>query len=147
MRLTFTSFIILLASTFCNAQGLTGIWRGYFIQKDFDLIKGKPTEDKYKYEIQLDNLQSNALEGVTYSYKTTIFYGKASMQGIYTKKTKNLILKELKMLELKTTGNTQPCLMSCYLDYTKIDGKEKAFDKPGKQFIADALPVGLFPAE
>lgn len=124
MRITFTSFIILLASTFCNAQSLTGIWRGYFLQKDFDIYKGKPTEDKYRYEVQLNNLQNNALEGVTYSYKTTIFYGKASMQGIYTKKTKNLIISELKMLELKTSGNTQPCLMTCYLDYLKIDGKE-----------------------
>lgn len=124
MRLTFTSFIILLSITFCSAQSLTGIWRGYFIQRDFDIYKGKPTEDKYKYEIQINNLANNSVEGVTYSYKTTVFYGKASMQGIYTKKTRNLILKELKMLELKISNNTSPCLMTCYLDLMKIDGKE-----------------------
>lgn len=124
MKLTFTSFIILLSITYCNAQSLTGIWRGYFIQRDFDIYKGKPTEDKYKYEIQINNLANNSVEGVTYSYKTTVFYGKASMQGIYTKKTRNLILKEVKMLELKISNNTSPCLMTCYLDLVKINGKE-----------------------
>jgi len=124
MRLIFTSFFILLAIISGNAQSLTGIWRGYFIQKDFDLIKGKPTEDKYKYEMQINNLPNNSIEGVTYSYKTTVFYGKAALQGIYTKKTKNIIFKEVKMLELKVTNNTAPCLMTCYLDYSKINGKE-----------------------
>lgn len=123
MKLIFTSFV-LLSVCFCEAQSLTGIWRGYFIQQDFDIYKGKPTEDKYKYEIQINNLANNSIEGVTYSYKTTVFYGKASMQGIYTKKTKNLILKEVKMLELKVAKNTAPCLMTCYLDYSKINGKE-----------------------
>ncbi|MBC7720492.1 MAG: hypothetical protein H7068_00615 [Pedobacter sp.] len=106
------------------AQSLTGVWRGSFIQSDFDILKGKPTEDKYKYEIQINNLPNNAIEGVTYSYKTTVFYGKASMQGIFTKGTKNLIIKEIKMLELKINDNTQPCLMTCYLDYSKTGSKE-----------------------
>jgi hypothetical protein len=124
MRLIFTSFIVLISFTFCNGQSLTGIWRGYFIQRDFDIYKGEPIEDKYKYEIQINNLANNSIEGVTYSYKTTIFYGKASMQGIYTKKTRNLILKEVKMLELKISSNNAPCLMTCYLDFGKINGKE-----------------------
>lgn len=124
MRLTFTSFIILLSVISVKAQSLTGIWRGYFIQQDFDIYRGKPTEDKYKYEIQINNKSNNSIEGVTYSYKTTVFYGKAAMQGIYTKKTKNLIIKEVKMLELKISNNTSPCLMTCYLDYKKLNGKE-----------------------
>ncbi|MDI9363940.1 MAG: hypothetical protein QM541_03240 [Flavobacterium sp.] len=124
MRLTFTSFIVLLSVIFGKAQSLTGIWRGYFIQKDFDIYRGKPTEDKYKYEIQIDNKSNNSIEGVTYSYKTTVFYGKTAMQGIYTEKTKNLIIKEVKMLELKISNNTSPCLMTCYFDFKKINGKE-----------------------
>ncbi|MFC4232707.1 hypothetical protein ACFOW1_12460 [Parasediminibacterium paludis] len=124
MRLIFTSLIFLLSFFSGKTQNLTGIWRGHFIQKDFDLIKGRPTEDRYKYEIQINNLANNGIEGVTYSYKTTVFYGKAALQGIYTKKTKNLIVKEVKMLELKVTNNTAPCLMTCYLDYSETNGKE-----------------------
>ncbi len=124
MRLFLTPILVLLFSTCCVAQSLTGIWRGSFIQSDFDILKGKPTEDKYKYEIQINNLINNAIEGVTYSYKTTVFYGKASMQGIFTKGTKNLIIKEIKMLELKISDNTSPCLMTCYLDYSKTGNKE-----------------------
>jgi hypothetical protein len=42
------------------------------------------------------------------------------MQGIYTASSKNLILKELKLVELKIGSNSEPCLMTCYLDYVKI---------------------------
>lgn len=124
MKLIFTPVLLFIFSTCCLSQGLTGIWRGSFIQNDFDMYRGKPTEDRYKYEIQINNLKSNGLEGVTYSYKTTVFYGKASMQGIYTKSTKNIILREVKMLELKVSDNTSPCLMTCYLDYSKVGKKE-----------------------
>lgn len=124
MKLIFTPILVLLFSTFCVGQSLTGIWHGSFVQSGFDILKGKPTEDKYKYEIQINNLLNNAIEGVTYSYKTTVFYGKASMQGIFTKGTKNLIIKEIKMLELKISDNTSPCLMTCYLDYSKTGNKE-----------------------
>lgn len=118
MRLICTLFIILLTQT-TQAQKLTGIWRGYFLQKEFNQITGKFMEDKYKYEVQINQLSNNALEGVTYSYKTTVFYGKASFKGIYTTATKNTLLKELKMLELKISNNNEPCLMTCYLDYEK----------------------------
>jgi hypothetical protein len=125
MKIFIIPFLLLLISTCSLAQKLTGIWRGTFVQNSFDMYKNKPVEDKYKYEIQLNNLKNNAIEGVTYSYKTTVFYGKASMQGIYTKKTKNIIIRELKMLDLKISDNTSPCLMTCYLDYGKNSmGKE-----------------------
>jgi hypothetical protein len=110
-----------------NKSNITGIWRGYFIQKSYNPITGKFEEDrnnKYKYEIQINNLLSNALEGVTYSYLNTSFYGKASLQGIFADETKNILIKETKMLELKISGAAQPCLMTCYLDYIK-DGKKE----------------------
>lgn len=110
----------------CFSQDLTGIWRGYFIQKNFDIRSGNYIEDKYKYEIQINKLPSNSIHGVTYSYKTTFFYGKASLQGLYTKKTKNLIIREVKMLELKVFGHSDACLMTSYLDYAKSkDGKNE----------------------
>lgn len=103
-------------------SNITGIWRGYFLQKNFNPRTGKFEEDRYKYEIQINNLSNNSLEGVTYSYRTTTFYGKASLQGIFTKQTQNILIKETKMLELKISGFSEPCLMTCYLDYKK-EGK------------------------
>ncbi|MCU0322211.1 MAG: hypothetical protein MUE72_07335 [Chitinophagaceae bacterium] len=108
-------------------SNITGIWRGYFIQTVYNPMTGKFEEDrsnKYKYEIQINNLITDALEGVTYSYLNTTFYGKASLQGIFTNETQNILIKETKMLELKVTGFSQPCLMTCYLDYIK-DGKKE----------------------
>ncbi len=111
---------ILLFSLFASAQNLTGVWRGYF---DFPSSSGMG-KDRYKYEVQIDNKPNNALGGVTYSYLSTIFYGKASTQGIFMKKDKSLILKENKLVEVKMAGSSSPCLMTCYLDYVKIEGVE-----------------------
>ncbi len=125
MKLIYTLFFFWLCLfSQASAQNLTGIWRGYFVQQAFDMLTGQFKEDRYKYEIQINNLSSNALEGVTYSYKTTVFYGKAKMHGIYNAKTKNIVLKESKMLDLKITDGSEACIMTCYLDYTKEGKKE-----------------------
>ena len=125
MRLIFTYFILLFA-TVSFSQNITGIWRGYFVQNAFHLRSGGIVEDKYKYEIQLNDLPNDAIEGVTYSYKTTLFYGKAASQGIYSRKAKTLLLKETKMTELKMSDQSVACLMTCYLDYSKsADGTKE----------------------
>lgn len=103
---------------------LKGIWRGYFIQNDTDPFTGMVYTSKYRYEIQINALPNAALEGVTYSYQDTRFYGKASLKGIYTDATNNVVIKELKMLELKMSGSSEACLMTCYLDYGKNGNKE-----------------------
>ncbi len=100
-----------------DAQKITGIWRGYFTSTP--VAKGLE-EERYKYEVQIEQRSNNSLSGVTYSYRTTVFYGKAELKGILTLPAKSLILKETKLLDLKVTGKSQPCLMTCYLDYTKI---------------------------
>lgn len=119
MRLIFTLFSLLLLSTSLQAQKLTGIWRGYFSAAN-GIFRDDIGEEMYKYEVQIDQQSDNSIKGVTYSYKSTVFYGKSSMQGIYTVSSKNLLLKELKLLELKIGDNSEPCLMTCYLDYVKI---------------------------
>jgi hypothetical protein len=107
-----------------NKLNITGVWQGHFLQKEYNPFTGRFVEDAYKYEVQINNLQNQALEGVTYSYQTTRFYGKASLQGLFTVNTNNVVIKETKMLELKVTGNSEACLMTCYLDYEKIGNKE-----------------------
>ncbi|MBX2932110.1 MAG: hypothetical protein KF781_09205 [Chitinophagaceae bacterium] len=109
-----------------KTKNITGIWRGYFVQKEkyYDPFKGKFVQDKYKYEVQINNLPTNNLEGVTYSYLNTTFYGKTSLQGIFTTSTKNVIIKEKKMLELRLSEGGDACLMTCYLSYIKEGDKE-----------------------
>jgi len=125
MRWITTLLCLLFLSSSTYSQKLTGIWRGYFIQKDFNPLSGRFVEEKYKYEVQLNQLTNNSLEGVTYSYKTTVFYGKASFHGIYTRQTKNVLIKEIKMMEIKMADLNDACAMTCYLDYSTLGKLER----------------------
>ncbi len=119
MRLIFTLFTLLLFSLSAESQNITGIWRGYFSSAN-GLYREGVREEMYKYEVQIDEKTDKSVKGVTYSYKSTIFYGKANMQGIYTPASKTLIIKETGLIELEIGDKSQPCLMTCYLDYSKM---------------------------
>jgi hypothetical protein len=125
MRLIFTLLCLWGFSVWVPAQEMTGIWRGYF-NSSTSLLGDMPGDVKYKFEIQLLQ-QKNAIKGVSYSYKTTVFYGKADMTGIYTPGNRSLLLKETKLVELKIAGQSEACLMTCYLDYSSI-GKMEFLD-------------------
>jgi hypothetical protein len=118
MRLTFTLFSLLLLTCSLEAQKITGIWRGYFTSSPLSREGG--VEERYKYEIQIEQLSNNSISGVTYSYKTTVFYGKAELKGILTLPSKSLIIKETRLIDLRISDKSEPCLMTCYLDYTKM---------------------------
>jgi len=113
---------LLLSSTLIHAQSMFGIWRGYFYS-GYGAFK-----QQYKYEIQLNELPNpnsqKSVQGVTYSYRTTVFYGKASLQGIYDSKNKSITIKETKLVELRIADKSEPCLMTCYLDYRKEGSTE-----------------------
>src|SRR3954468_4576112 len=100
-RLLFVAF--LLAASCVNAQNITGIWRGYF-NSGYGNFK-----QQYKYEVQINQLSNSAtqkgVQGVTYSYHSTVFYGKANLQGIYDATNKSLTIKETKLVELKIANN------------------------------------------
>ena len=103
-----------------QAQNLTGIWRGTFYSSRMDMIYGSNN----KYEVQIDNAE-RGLKGVTYSYQNTTFYGKASLIGMWTPSTKNLIFKEDKLLEYKMSSDDGAVFMfTCYLEYRKEGDKE-----------------------
>jgi len=125
MRLIFTLLCLLGFSVWVPAQKMTGIWRGYF-NSSTSLLGDMPGDVKYKFEIQLLQ-EKNAIRGVSYSYKTTVFYGKADMTGIFTPGNRSLLLKETKLVELKIAGKSEACLMTCYLDYSSI-GKVEFLD-------------------
>lgn len=119
MKLVFALSAFLLFSVNSSAQKITGIWRGYFSSTN-GLYREGIQEEMYKYEIQIDQQPNNGIKGVTYSYKSTVFYGKASFQGIYNVKSKTIILKETSLIDLKIGDKSEPCLMTCYLDYAKM---------------------------
>ncbi|MEI6263649.1 MAG: hypothetical protein WCP74_01005 [Sphingobacteriia bacterium] len=125
MKLFFTLIALLILMFQLPAQKVTGIWRGYFTSSSGVYREGV-REEMYKYEIQINQLSNNGIKGVTFSYKTTVFYGKATLQGIYNVKSKTLLLKETELVDLKVGDKSEPCLMTCYLDYSKV-GKLEVF--------------------
>jgi hypothetical protein len=108
-----------LTTTLVFSQDLTGVWRGSFYSVRDILMGGS----RYRYEVQIDN-KGKGVKGVTYSYQSTRFYGKASLIGMWTPSTQNLVMKEEKMEDLKIEGGGEGCLMTCYLDYRKEGDKE-----------------------
>ena len=98
-------------------------------------------EDKYKFEVQIEQL-NNALNGVTYSYKTTVFYGKATANGSVDKKTGEVKLHEIKTVELKMQQNSYACIMTCNLKYTK-NGDDEFLEGSYVSFSErDSTPCG-----
>ncbi|MDB5229447.1 MAG: hypothetical protein JWN76_252 [Chitinophagaceae bacterium] len=115
---TLLALSVLFLSPLC-AQKLTGVWRGYFYDKT------KPSE-RYRYEIQMSEGKSSELSGVTYSYKSTDFYGKSGLQGIHMKNN-SIIFKEKDLLEVKISKGSYVCLMTCYLDL-KTSGSQEILE-------------------
>src|SRR5262245_56987821 len=96
------------------AQDITGIWRGYFITENFD---------QYKFELQVKQTGST-VSGVSYSYLSTVFYGKATLTGNFNKDGQSALIREIKTVELKMSGGSQACIMKCIFQYEK-SGKEE----------------------
>lgn len=119
-----------LLFTFCcisicvSAQDLTGIWRGGFRSSTPNrLMEMLGQDDRYKFEVQL-NQQDKRFEGVTYSYLTTVFYGKATCQGTVSFKTKKVFLEEIKIVEQRMSSGGGICIMTLFLQYSKIGEEE-----------------------
>ena len=117
----------ILAAIFClfsfcaPAQDLTGIWRGHFNSGN-RFLDSLGLSERYKFETQI--LQSDrGFEGVTYSYKSTVFYGKAACVGTISPKTKKVLLGETKLIEVKSADGSA-CLMTCFLQYSKVGDEE-----------------------
>lgn len=112
------SVVMLFLASLCCAQDITGIWRGNFNSSErmLDMFN---LENKYKFEVQIEQLKGNELNGVTYSYKTTVFYGKATADGSLNKKTGEVKLRELKTVEVRMAQNSYACIMTCYLKYSR----------------------------
>lgn len=109
--------VILFTLTACyntSAQNITGIWRGYFITDSYD---------QYKFELQIKQ-SGNTVSGVSYSYLSTVFYGKATLTGSFNKSAKKALIQEIKTVELRMSGGSQACIMKCIFEYSK-SGREE----------------------
>lgn len=114
------TLLLLVKCTF--GQDLTGIWRGSFSSSD-RITQLLNLDDRYKYEVQIDQ-KNKGFNGVTYSYKTTVFYGKASANGTINPKTGKVLLTEIKMMEIKMQQGSDACLQTFMLQYSKNGNEE-----------------------
>jgi len=96
------------------AQDMSGIWRGYFVTE---------TYDHYKFELQIKQ-SGNSVSGVSYSYLSTVFYGKASLTGSYNKVGKKILIQEIRTVELRMSDGSAACIMKCNFEYSR-SGKEE----------------------
>ncbi len=123
----FVPIAFLLMTLPVLAQDVTGIWRGYFNQveysRDADGNKIAIPQERYKLEIQLDQ-QLGRFEGVTYSYLSTIFYGKATASGTVNQNSKKILMEELKIVEVRMSGMSDACVMTYFLQYSKSGDEE-----------------------
>lgn len=113
-----TSIAVLLFVFGAKAQDITGIWKGYFKSE---------SGETYKLEFQVAKIGGYGMKGVSYSYLDIRFYGKATMTGSYISTSKNLRIKEIKTVEVKSTMGGATCIMNYNLKYSK-SGKEEFLD-------------------
>lgn len=99
------------------SQGVTGIWRGYFI-----------ADNGYHYRLEFQVIQNNksyAVSGVSYSWQDDIrFYGKATMTGNYMGSSKNFRIREIKTVEVKSYTGGGTCIMNYDLQYSRSGNEE-----------------------
>ena len=79
-------------------------------------------DDRYKFEVQIAQ-HAKLVDAVTYSYLSSIFYGKAAAAGTVNVHTGKVLIQEGKLLEVRNSG-AGVCIMTCFLQYTKSGDEE-----------------------
>jgi hypothetical protein len=120
MRRTLVYFLFIVPF-FGQTQDLTGVWQGHFRSNNMD-IRSLSYDDRYKFEVQIAQ-NTKKLEAVTYSYLSSIFYGKAAAAGTINIHTGKVLLQEGKLLEVRNKGGGV-CIMTCFLQYSKSGDEE-----------------------
>jgi len=120
MRFIFILFLIITGG-FIHAQDLTGVWQGHFRANNMN-TRNSFFDDRYKFEVQIAQHDKN-LEAITYSYLSTLFYGKAAATGAVNIKTNKVIVQEIKLLEVRNQSG-DVCIMTCFLQYSQSGGEE-----------------------
>jgi len=114
-HLTLLLTLALASQLSLQAQNLTGIWRGYFVTD---------VGEKYKLEFQVSIPESTFSSGVSYSYLDVRFYGKATMTGSFNRSSRNLKIREIKTVEIKSMDGGGACIMNYDLFYERSGNEE-----------------------
>lgn len=134
-------FLLLLAAAplLIHAQDLTGVWQGHFQPGDGTRSNLFGFENRYKFEVQIAQ-HDKKFDGVTYSYLSSVFYGKAAAAGTVNPKTGKVLLEEGKLLEVRESYGDIVCIMTCFLQYTKSGDEEFLEGKYISMNVKDSTP-------
>jgi hypothetical protein len=132
---------VLFVSPFVvRAQEITGVWEGHFIS-DYESKQSSMSGDRYKFEVQIAQ-RGKTLEAVTYSYLSSIFYGKAAASGTINVHTGKVLLQEGKLLEVRNLFPGGTCMMTCFFQYFKYGGEEFLEGKYASMSLTDSSNCG-----
>jgi hypothetical protein len=115
-------FLLFIAPMALHAQDITGIWRGHFRSSASLSMKSDIYDDRYRFEVQIAQ-HDKKFEGITYSYLSSIFYGKAAAAGSINVRTGKVMLQEGKLIEVRNIGGGT-CIMTCFLQYSRSGNEE-----------------------
>ena len=115
-------FLLAAACASLQAQDITGVWQGHFRSSNLP-ERYSAEEERYKFEVQFAQ-HDKTFQAVTYSYRTTVFYGKADAGGTVNPKTGKVLLQEQKITEMRMQGGGDACIMTCFLQYSKSGNEE-----------------------
>jgi hypothetical protein len=135
-------YLLLLAAVplLSPAQDLTGIWQGHFRDAAGEHSILSTVDDRYRFEIQIAQHEKK-FDAVTYSYLSSVFYGKAAAAGTVNPKTGKVLLQEGKLLEIRNAiGGV--CIMTCFLQYTKSGDEEFLEGKFVSMSVSDSSNCG-----
>jgi hypothetical protein len=113
--------ILLVTPFLLRAQDLTGVWQGHFASGNLSM-RSTGFDDRYKFEVQIAQ-HGKTFDAVTYSYLSSIFYGKAAAAGTINVHTGKVLLQEGKLLEVRNQSG-EVYIMTCFLQYTKLGDNE-----------------------
>src|ERR1700728_1447081 len=94
-----------------HAQDLTGVWQGHFQSGDGVRSSFYDILNRYKFEVQIAQHQKK-FDAVTYSYLSSVFYGKAAAAGTVNPKTGKVLLQEGNLLEVRQQFGDIVCIMT-----------------------------------
>jgi len=122
MKKIYLVILLFLVAAFANAQELTGIWRGHF-SSNSSLKRMNDNSDRSRIEVQIAQ-RGNTFQAVTYSYQGSYFYGKAEADGTVNPNTKKVLLRELKLVDVRMTAGGDVYSMNYFLRYSKLGDEE-----------------------
>lgn len=138
MRSVLTVFFLFTA-VWLHGQDLTGVWQGHF--RSSNEARSASFDDRYKFEVQIAQ-HNRSFQAVTYSYMSSIFYGKAEATGTVNPKTGKVMLQEGKLVEIRMRTDGGACTMTCFLQYSKSGGEEFLEGTFGSMNIQDSSNCG-----